>query len=420
MQYIPVNTFGLILIIIRKTPRRRVPVSLCDGYCQRLTKKNRDLHTGPVVMSCAALLFSIHFPFFIIMANTCVLGRGWTTCQENKEAAPLRVKFVWFSMVFCHVHHSASVTCLFDLSCQRPEAAPSLVSCATTQLGAVSSSQHELAARARKILRALRAFGWVRSTASNTVSFRQPWKMMEKKWKNKNTPTHSRTHRDTDTDTGQPLKLVKLIFKNPAILEKKHRFGTCEPNQVQTANLCKHHQTSAHHTRTGLWVRLAKWDRTNWTSILALPRLPQRNWLGNQLLTLWPPSPQNEMYSNDKNKRYPKHYVLKQALCKSTPIADAGTWAISWYKGCGTLQAHNRDQKLICRVPACASSLTEGWTCDYMAASPLHQSSGLTNLWCVDGGFHLKMSEDVWKCLKQLCISWASPWMLTLHISSVW
>lgn len=55
-----------------------------------------------------------------------------------------------------------------------------------------------------------------------------------------------------------------------------------------------------------------------------------------------------------------------------------------------------RDQKLICRVPACASSLTfEGWTCDYMAASPLHQSSGLTNLWCVDGGFHLKMSEDV-------------------------
>ena len=87
-----------------------------------------------------------------------------------------------------------------------------------------------------------------------SIEHRELQAALENDGKKTRTPqhTHAHTHTDTDTDTAQPLKLVKLIFKNPATLEKKHRFGTCEPNQVQTANFCKHHQTSAHHTRTGL------------------------------------------------------------------------------------------------------------------------------------------------------------------------
>lgn len=198
MQYIPVNTFGLILIIIRKTPRRRVPVSLCDGYCQRLTKKNRDLHTGPVVMSCAAPFFNSLPIFHHYRKHLCSRkGLNYMPRKQRSCTIACQICMVFYGFLSCSsfcICVYIDMTCLFDLSCQRPEAAPSLVSCAATQLGAVSSSQHELAARARKILRALRAFGWVRSAASNTVSFRQPWKMMEKKQEHPNTLTHTHRH----------------------------------------------------------------------------------------------------------------------------------------------------------------------------------------------------------------------------------
>ena len=39
-------------------------------------KKKWDLHTGPVVMSCAALLFSIHFQCFIVLQQTLVFSEG--------------------------------------------------------------------------------------------------------------------------------------------------------------------------------------------------------------------------------------------------------------------------------------------------------------------------------------------------------
>ena len=107
MQYIPVNTFGLILIIIRKTPRRRVPVSLCDGYCQRLTKKKSGLTHWP----CSHVVCSAFFQFtshFSSLSQTLVFSQGVELHAKKTKKLHHCVSnlygFLWFSVMFIILH----------------------------------------------------------------------------------------------------------------------------------------------------------------------------------------------------------------------------------------------------------------------------------------------------------------------------
>ena len=116
-----------------------MPVSLCDCYCQRL-KKSRDLHWPSSHVGCAPSLILYMLSFALLPFRFGLLLQNLSRPCLCQTTGIYKSKGSMFGSAAFHVtpgESASAETCRFDLSCQRPEAAPCLVGCAT-QLGAVS------------------------------------------------------------------------------------------------------------------------------------------------------------------------------------------------------------------------------------------------------------------------------------------